>query len=91
MHLNCSRRLIPAIGTKAESLFPLSDYWFSTISYLQRATAPWIFISHIFCLHPRKPGICSLKDEIPFDFQKEYPGGKTLKWSLSTGATSDTP
>jgi hypothetical protein len=34
--LNCSGRLIPAMDTIAESLFPLSDDWLSAISYLQR-------------------------------------------------------
>jgi hypothetical protein len=34
--LNGSGKLIPAIGTIAASLFPLTDDWLSAISYLQR-------------------------------------------------------
>ncbi len=41
IHLNCSGRLIPAIGTIAASLFPLSAGWLTAISYLQR-TPHWI-------------------------------------------------
>jgi hypothetical protein len=48
-----SRKLIPAIGTIAASLFPLTDDWLSAVSYLQQEPHENGYATH-FCLKPLK-------------------------------------
>jgi hypothetical protein len=84
---NCSGKLIPAIGTIAASLFPLTDDWLSAIRYLQREPHE-NGSATFFCLKPLKMIFFNLKDEFPLNFQKNtQPPNTTLisfDWYYST-------
>ncbi len=75
IRLICSGKLIPAIDKIAASLFPLSDYWLSAISYLQREPHMEMDKPHFFVLS-RWKRFLKFKGRGPFKFSKKYPAAK---------------